>query len=347
MPSVSLNPTSAESIETVFSVAVSGTCISTPEIEEALLSVMQNAVPDSIPESGPSFVIAKTISNCNSSANRQLQNDGTTDSLTYVIVADIKLEGDSLVETIGDALVGQTLASGVSANGVEVVEPSDAPSDVPSLSMNPSAAPSDLPSVSSSSSPSDVPSLSMNPSAAPSDRPSKLPSNQPSLSSSPSSSPSSQFDLVFQIKSTFSGFASTEWCLTVENKNLFSKLHVRPCKFYSNVRDNLQLFATDVYGQLKLKGPNDQYCVASTSRLVQTQGCEGLSGVVDESLQISVLRDGKLGQFKAGQQFFLGFDPEKRFSRIRLYKAGTFNTSLDKWNIVYGLAALPGLPAAR
>jgi len=230
------------------------------------------------------------------------------------------------------------------------MNPSAAPSDLPSVSLNPSSAPSDVPSVSMnpSAAPSDVPSLSMNPSAAPSDQPSKLPSSQPSLSNSPSANPSSEFDRVFQIKSTFVAFGSN-WCLTAADKNIGSKLHVRPCKYYATEAENLQLFSRDQYGQLALEGPpngGSGYCVQSTSRSVQLKTCEipEAGEELSEGLVVSVLNDGKLGQMKSGQQFFIGFDTEKRFSRVRLYKLGAFNDSLDKWNLVYGRAALPAAP---
>jgi len=152
-------------------------------------------------------------------------------------------------------------------------------------------------------------------------------------------SPSSQYDRVFQIKTTFNEFdSSREWCLTAEFKEISSKLYVRPCKSYADIKDNLQLFASDEYGQLKLAGPSEGFCVASTSRLVEFDNCESN---VNERKQITVGTDGRLTQYKGGQTYLFGFDPDKRFSRLRLYKLGSFNESLDKWSVVYGLAALP------
>jgi hypothetical protein len=209
--------------------------------------------------------------------------------------------------------------------------------------MNPSAAPSDLPSLSAnpSAAPSDVPSLSMNPSAAPSDQPSKLPSNLPSLSNSPSASPSSEFDRVFQITTTFDGFDDREWCLTAASKSVGpgSKLYVRPCVYYDTFSENLQLFTTDQFGELLLAGPGDGFCVKSQSRLIRLDNC--VSTDVPESIKFSLSGDGYLAQLKFGNTFYIGFDTDKRFSRVRLYKQGAFNQSVDKWKLVYGLPVAP------
>lgn len=162
--------------------------------------------------------------------------------------------------------------------------------------------------------------------------------NEASASNIPSSSPSSEYDQVFQIKSTYSEFdSSKEWCLTAEWKGIGSKLHVRPCLSYPSLSENLQLFATDEYGQLKLAGPPDGYCVTATSRLVKLENCE-TTVVANKQFTVDA-SGGKLSQTKRGQTYYLGFANDKMLSRIRLFKEGFFNDSFDKWSVVYGSPA--------
>ena len=194
----------------------------------------------------------------------------------------------------------------------------------------PTSSPSQLPSSTSS----DVPSISITPSVTPSVSANPSLSNQPSLSKIPSSPPSSKDDRVFQIKSTYSGFdSSKQWCLTAANKEIGSKLHVRPCVSYASLSDNLQLFASDEFGQLKLAGPQYGYCVASISRLIQLEDCAITIVENIENKQFTVdFLGGKLSHTKSDQIYYLGFENGKRFSRIRLFKKGSFNESLDKWS---------------
>ena len=190
-PSAStMMPTFKFSVEAVFSITLAGTCISTDEIVEELLYIIENAVPSSLHDSGASFVIAKTESSCDSWERRQLMNTVAIGTIRHIIVAQIKLGGDDLIEAIKDDLLGKDLSSGVFVDSIGLIIPSDAPSLQPSLSINPSTAPSDLPSVSLSPSaaPSELPSVSLSPSPAPSD----VPSISVSPTISPSISPASE-----------------------------------------------------------------------------------------------------------------------------------------------------------
>ena len=68
----------------------------------------------------------------------------------------------------------------------------------------------------------------------------------------------------FEITTTFEGFdlKTNNWCLTVETKSFGSNLHMRPCQSYDSLEENLQLFSTDEYGQVKLAGPEDGFCLS-------------------------------------------------------------------------------------
>ena len=199
---------------------------------------------------------------------------------------------------------------------IVIAGPTSSPSQLPSSTSSPTSSPSQLPS--------NVPSISI------------IPSVSPSVSANPSLSnqPSSKYDRVFQIKSTYSGFdSSKQWCLTAAIKDIGSKLHVRPCVSYASFSDNLQLFASDEFGQLKLAGPQNSYCVASTSRLIQLEDCaiNIVENIENKQFTVDFL-GGKLSHTKFGKIFNLGFPNGKRFSRMRLFKEGTFNESLDKWS---------------
>ena len=118
---------------------------------------------------------------------------------------------------------------------------------------------------------------------------------------------------------------------------------MRPCKSYSG-DINLQKWKRDVYGQLLLADPSDNpgYCIKSTGRKLYLNSCQDGEGVATDSYMQFMLDtdedagEGTIAQVKNNISFYVGFDPSRRFSRLRLYKKGTINNSLNKWKVVYG-----------
>ena len=204
-------------------------------------------------------------------------------------------------------------------------EPSSIPSSVPSITMAPSSEPS------LSLVPSSSPSITMNPSSEPSL--SSVPSSVPSLSAPPSSLPSGEFEKEFLIISTFGQFGednSKDWCLTAFDKIDTSKLFVRPCRAYTSRSENLQLWKLTPTGELKLAGSDSGFCVMSIFRQIELKVCEG-----DVSTSGFSFDTGSIIQTKNDKVWKLGFDPESRFERVRLYRDGTLNEVLDKWALRY------------
>ena len=83
-----------------------------------------------------------------------------------------------------------------------------------------------------------------------------------------------------------------------------------------------------------LAGPTQNpWCLRSMSRTVFLDNCSAETDPADEfTFDVS---DNKIVQQKNGKTFYVGFDPDRKFSKQKLYKMGTFNESLDKWRITY------------
>jgi hypothetical protein len=221
---------------------------------------------------------------------------------------------------------------------------SSAPSETPSLSSNPSSVPSETPSLSSnpSSAPSETPSLSSNPSSAPSETPSLTPSLIPSLSASPSNQPSAIRERYFQINSLFEEFDQTRtWCVTDTDgaTGVTSKLVMRPCKS----RSHHQVMFQNEFGELQfIPGPfrsgNAKCIVSNSGSKVYLNTCASPADIADtHKWNIADTNDnGSIRQSKNGNIFLLGFDTTRKFSRLRNYKEGSFNTALYKWKLRYG-----------
>lgn len=223
-----------------------------------------------------------------------------------------------------------------------------APSSAPSVTQQPSSAPSVSQQPSLNPSLSSVPSLAPSTSGAPSSAPSvsKQPSLYPSLSSAPSlapsmsmvpsSIPSAEVDKEFRIISTFGKFGedtAKDWCLTAFEKRQGSKLHVRPCRSYASRNENLQLWKFTSNRKLTLAGMSEgEYCLKVTFRQLTLAGCGDNSDVTLINYDYT---NGSITHTKNTKTWRVGFDPESRFERVRLYRDGTLNDALDKWIIQY------------
>ena len=223
-----------------------------------------------------------------------------------------------------------SLSSEPSSSPSVSIEPSQSPSfssqpsSEPSITIEPSSSPS------LSSEPSSSPSVSIKPSQSPSF--SSQPSALPSVSLVPSNLPSAVVDKEFQLISTFGQFGEDtekKWCLTASET---SKLHVRPCRTYESRSENLQLWKFTESGGLKLAGKTGEFCVKSTFRQIELGStCDN----EDVAMTNFSFEDGSIIQRKHSKVWKLGFDPESRFERVRLYRDGTLNDALDKWDIRY------------
>ncbi len=199
---------------------------------------------------------------------------------------------------------------------------------------------SNMPSTAPSTSPSSAPSSE--PSSAPSSMPSKTPSEEPTTtnvpSTAPSSAPSNRYNRPFQIRSTYKRFdkvvgSGQTWCIQAASSNAPAKLNMRPCDGSS-----LQTWIFDDNGMVVLEDyPN--FAIDFEARVIRL-GSKGsaksknykfvidTNSGTDRQNSISVEKE-------SGKTFFIGIDPSKLFSRLRLYKNGEDNESLFQWHIDY------------
>ena len=111
------------------------------------------------------------------------------------------------------------------------------------------------------------------------------------------------------------------------------KLHVMPCRSYDSRSENMQLWKFTSTGKLTLAGKAEgEFCVKSTYRQLTLDVCGDSN---DTSVINFGFEDGRITQTKNSKTWEVGFDPDRRFERVRLYRSGAWNESLDKWVIRY------------
>jgi hypothetical protein len=163
------------------------------------------------------------------------------------------------------------------------------------------------------------------------------PSSQPSISPSsvPTTAPTIYYDKEFQIRTSYHRFdySSNDWCATPAFLANDSKIKMRPCKSYSSTETNIQVWKRTTDGQIKLSRPNDNYCLKKFSstvlRLNQCSGDDELKFTLDDDThELTIDTNAKT--------FLVGFDVDRKFSQLRLYKLGSINPSLETWETKYG-----------
>ncbi len=163
--------------------------------------------------------------------------------------------------------------------------------------------------------------------------PSASPSKSPSTT--PTESPSAFFDREFQITTTFDKFdfsAGQTWCATPKDVSATSIIRMRPCKSYSSTETNVQLWKRTTLG-IRLARPTGDLCLMKNSLFLRLGICGSDTdrfsfNVDDDAGTISII-----GQ--NGKNFFIGYDPQRKFSQLRLYKRGAINPTLTLWETVY------------
>jgi hypothetical protein len=186
---------------------------------------------------------------------------------------------------------------------------------------------------------------STRPSLSPSLTPSSAPSSVPS--SNPSNSPSAEYERTFRIRAISDRFSEDyDWCLTAANLAIGysgpSKLYVRPCSSTPEFQ-KYQYWVSDQYGQFQLaKIKGDKICMVSTSRAIHLDTCSFMEGQPPDRLLFGIEEVGNtannsmISQEKYGKKYYLGFDPNRKFSRVKLYMDGALNPTLAEWFIEYG-----------
>jgi hypothetical protein len=189
---------------------------------------------------------------------------------------------------------------------------------------------------------SDHPSLSpsLDPSNKPSSYPSNKPSSYPTVSQGPSASPSAFSERTFMIMSTLNSFTAFDdvtrsWCLETSSRTGGSTLKVRPCntssknQFWHYDERKLVLATTPIPKNFCIKDEAKDLVLRSCDRVVNsfyfgegvTDGEEGSIYVTRENSQL--------------KKRFFGIDTFKIFSRIRLFREGSENSSAWKWKLSF------------
>ena len=177
----------------------------------------------------------------------------------------------------------------------------------------------------------------------PSDLPSSLPSDIPSNipSDFPSSFPSSFTSREFIIKSTFSD-SLEDLCLTVDETDTDGKLYIRKCELDVEDIRKRQVWTFNEEMGLQLALPDENYCLQSIYRQLKLSNCDGSVSV--QNFQFVCpdngdvnCKNGMLKQFRTntGKSFFIGFNENRIFERLRFFREGAVNESLNKWTLAF------------
>ncbi len=190
---------------------------------------------------------------------------------------------------------------------VLIHKPIEAPSATPSTSSQPSQAPSSL---------TGRPTLT------------NAPTSQPSISPAPtvSSKPTGFSHRVFNIYTDSDKFDRSDvqnFCLTAKYV-ISSPIYVRPCNTRFKWR---QEWIQTTNGHLKLR--EFDFCIAVEGRQLFLRHCG------PDSASFEQLGGGSnsIAITKPKGTFYIGFDPFKIFSRLRLYKAMEENMSTIQWRL--------------
>ena len=156
---------------------------------------------------------------------------------------------------------------------------------------------------------------------------------------------------AFQIRTNYEALdfsGNTTWCIcstSIAHGFSSGMMVVRRC----NYTEKLQLWSTDSYRQLRLAAfPLNPTCVKTQSRSMFLDTCDFVDGssIKDETKSFTFMDDdgGKLikqtknanEQTKISNEFYIGVQSDREFMRIRLFKNGVANDSLNKWQVVDG-----------
>ena len=231
---------------------------------------------------------------------------------SFIVVANDPAGSSGVKEFLAD-IVTDTPSS----------QPSESPSSAPSISQLPTSMPS--------SSPSDTPSKT------PSSLPTYLPSALPSVSLEPSVSP----DTEFQIRTTYHrfNFDDANWCATPKVLDDNSIIRMRPCVPYNAAGPvNTQVWKR-TGGRIQLAYPDEDYCLYKQSMSLFLRLC---SNNDDPGFDVFNLDDNEhtLTFTEAittgpAPTFMVGFDIDRKFSKLFFMKDGNLNPSIYQWKAHY------------
>ena len=98
-----------------------------------------------------------------------------------------------------------------------------------------------------------------------------------------------------------------------------------------------QIWRRDEGGQIKLSRVNEDLCLKKTgSRTLTLQTCDEVSNVSENRKFILSDEEHTLTTVGRSNKLMVGFELDRKFSRLRLYEDGSLNGSLKKWETKYG-----------
>ena len=188
-------------------------------------------------------------------------------------------------------------------------------------------------------------------------QPSTAPFSSSPTSIAPNSSPSSSFHPSlyptpicgrdFQIRTKFymenyalrynstSQTREVEWCAGTEYVAIGSMIKNRPCNETTNA--DTQIWRRDEGGQIKLSRVNEDLCLKKTgSRALTLQTCDEVSNVSENRKFILSDEEHTITTVGRSNKLLVGFELDRKFSRLRLYEDGSLNGSLKTWETKYG-----------
>lgn len=142
---------------------------------------------------------------------------------------------------------------------------------------------------------------------------------------------------MFTISTSHYGFDdSFNWCITVGDLDLDSKIFIRKC---SQEKRLLQQFVLNGDGTFELASLPGA-CLRSVGLGLTLKACESPtleSEIFNINGNIESTLPGYFSQQKHGNTYHVGVDTDKRFSRLKLFKESSFNDSLDTWTLNCGV----------
>ncbi len=290
------------------------------------------SVPSRMPSSAPSVSVEP------SSSSAPSVSASPSEEPTSTSAPSVSMVPSTVPSTSSKPSAEPSTSAAPSVSSQPSLVPTSSPSTLPT--SVPSKQPSDVPSTVPTSVPSDVPTTTSQPSSVPSSVPTKVPSSEPSTQPSagpstaptsepsvaPSQKPSSVVGRLFQLRSNYERFgkiaqADESFCIEASAAFPGAKLNMRPCDGSDN-----QSWFQDTSGRILLKGT--QLGIHYQAKKLELRG---LDSNLPQSFTIDEIQHSIHVEKDSGVTFYIGIDASKIFSRLRLFREGDDNESVNSW----------------
>lgn len=136
----------------------------------------------------------------------------------------------------------------------------------------------------------------------------------------------------------------TTFCLEAYGTIIESSMYARRCDSF----EKRQVWSNDSYGQLQLIAfPLNLLCIRSRSRALILDTCDQSDASVGDEMSFTfedhgdggvLIRQTKNGNIETGKKnvYYIGIETGRPYSKLQIFKDGSINNSLDKWEVVEG-----------